>query len=195
MAVTDCLFFVPSADFLGGLLTPPTEACPDRRLPGHRQPERSVNAMTTPAATNNLHRGLALTTSAAWARIEKGVRHASRRRMADRRVLDVCYPAGPGLAAGGTGHVSEIAPPTPGVAARLCEAKPLVELRVPFTVSSTVGDDVERGSHDVDQQPVQGAAHATAHDADSVELYDHETLTFLTYTDQAVVVQEVSDVP
>ncbi|MFE7393064.1 hypothetical protein [Streptomyces sp. NPDC057582] len=44
--------------------------------------------MTTPAAMNNLHRGLALIMSAAWARIEEGVRHAFRRRVADRCVLD-----------------------------------------------------------------------------------------------------------
>ncbi|MFE7707333.1 encapsulin [Streptomyces sp. NPDC057486] len=151
--------------------------------------------MKTPAATTDLHRHIALITSAARARIEEGARHAFRRRMADRCVLDVSDPAGPGLAAVGTGHVSEIAPPTPGAAARLREAKPLVELRVPFTAGSTVVDDVERGSHDVDRQPVQGAARATAHDAHSVGVYDHETLTYLTYTDRAVIVQEASDLP
>ncbi|GAA3477088.1 hypothetical protein [Streptomyces yanii] len=44
--------------------------------------------MTTPAATNNLHRGLTLITSAARAQIEEGARHAFRHRMADRCVLD-----------------------------------------------------------------------------------------------------------
>ncbi|MFE7329930.1 encapsulin [Streptomyces sp. NPDC057565] len=65
--------------------------------------------MTAPAATNNLHRGLALITSAARAQIEEGARHAFRRRTADRCVLDVSDPTGPGLAAVGAGHVSEIA--------------------------------------------------------------------------------------
>ncbi|UJB45319.1 encapsulin [Streptomyces sp. A1-5] len=142
-------------------------------------------------------------------------------------------PAGPGLAAVGTGHLTEIAPPAPGVTARLREAGPLVELRVPFSVGRAAVDDVERGSHHSDWQPVKDAARAMAfaedraifdgypaagagaqrrlrpvhpggdfalhlgqdlaigyasHDASTIELYVQETLTFLTYTDEAVVV-------
>nr|WP_275695788.1 family 1 encapsulin nanocompartment shell protein [Streptomyces noursei] len=65
---------------------------------------------------------------------------------------------GPGLAAVGTGHLTEIAPPAPGVTARLREARPLVELRVPFSVGRAAVDDVERGSHHSDWQPVKDAA-------------------------------------
>ncbi|MBT2443583.1 bacteriocin family protein [Streptomyces sp. ISL-36] len=118
--------------------------------------------MTTPAATNNLHRGLAPITPEAWAQIEEEARRTFRRHVAGRRVVDVPDPAGPGLAAIGTGHLAEIASPAPGVTARVREAKPLVELRVQFSVSRAAVDDVERGANDSDWQPVKDAARAMA---------------------------------
>ncbi|MCT4353998.1 bacteriocin family protein [Streptomyces sp. Je 1-79] len=118
--------------------------------------------MTNPAATDNLHRELAPITPAAWAEIEEEARRTFRRHVAGRRVVDVPDPAGPGLAAAGTGHLDEIDPPAPGVTARLREARRLVELRVPFTVSRAAVDDVERGSNDSDWQPVKDAARAMA---------------------------------
>ena len=57
-----------------------------------------------------------------------------------------------------TGHLLDVAPPGDGVIARLRESKPLVRLRVPFTVSRTAIDDVERGSQDSDWDPVKDAA-------------------------------------
>ncbi|MFD9031348.1 family 1 encapsulin nanocompartment shell protein [Streptomyces sp. NPDC059567] len=118
--------------------------------------------MTNPAVPDNLHRELAPITPAAWAEIEEEARRTFRRHVAGRRVVDVPDPAGPGLAAAGTGHLDEIDPPAPGVTARLREARRLVELRVPFTVSRAAVDDVERGSHDSDWQPVKDAARAMA---------------------------------
>ncbi|MEV0321575.1 family 1 encapsulin nanocompartment shell protein [Streptomyces sp. NPDC050658] len=119
--------------------------------------------MTSTADTNNLHRELAPITPAAWAEIEEEARRTFRRHVAGRRVVDVPDPEGPGLAAVGTGHLAEIAPPAPGVAARLREARPVVELRVPFTVERSAVDDVERGSKDSDWQPVKDAARAMAY--------------------------------
>ncbi|MFF2928119.1 family 1 encapsulin nanocompartment shell protein [Streptomyces celluloflavus] len=118
--------------------------------------------MTTPAATNNLHRELAPVTQAAWAQIEEEAGRTFRRHVAGRRVVDVPEPAGPALAAVGTGHRTEIASPAPGVTACLREAKPLVELRVPFSVSRAAVDDVTRGSNDSDWQPVKDAARTMA---------------------------------
>ncbi|WP_017240918.1 family 1 encapsulin nanocompartment shell protein [Streptomyces sp. SS] len=118
--------------------------------------------MTTPDVTNNLHRELAPITPAAWAEIEEEARRTFRRHVAGRRVVDVPDPAGPGLAAVGTGHLTPMDPPAPGVTARLREAKPLVELRVPFTVARAAVDDVERGSKDSDWQPVKDAARTMA---------------------------------
>lgn len=118
--------------------------------------------MTTPAVPNNLHRELAPITPEAWAEIEEEARRTFRRLVAGRRVVDVPDPAGPELAAAGTGHLADIASPAPGVTARLREAKPLIELRVPFTVTRAAVDDVERGSSDSDWQPVKDAARAIA---------------------------------
>ncbi|MFH9726522.1 family 1 encapsulin nanocompartment shell protein [Streptomyces sp. NPDC017254] len=123
--------------------------------------------MTTPDApnephhgpdTNNLHRELAPISPAAWAEIEEEARRTFRRNVAGRRVVDVPAPGGPELAAVGTGHLTDMAAPAPGVTARLREVRPLVELRVPFTVDRSAVDDVERGSKDSDWQPVKDAA-------------------------------------
>ncbi|WP_042421397.1 family 1 encapsulin nanocompartment shell protein [Streptacidiphilus anmyonensis] len=111
---------------------------------------------------NNLHRELAPITPAAWAQIEAEARRSFRRHVAGRRVVDVTGPAGPELAAVGTGHLADIEPPAARVAARLREARRLVELRVPFTVTRAAVDDVERGAQDSDWQPVKDAARVMA---------------------------------
>ncbi|MFC4121776.1 family 1 encapsulin nanocompartment shell protein [Nonomuraea zeae] len=120
--------------------------------------------MTTPVS--NLHRELAPITPEAWAEIEEEARRTFRRHVAGRRVVDVPDPEGPQLAAVGTGHLSDVEPPGPGVTARLRKVQPLVELRVPFTVSRAAADDVERGSKDSDWQPVKDAARAMAYAED-----------------------------
>ncbi|WP_199791414.1 family 1 encapsulin nanocompartment shell protein [Streptomyces sp. 142MFCol3.1] len=118
--------------------------------------------MTTPEGITNLHRELAPITPAAWAEIEDEARRTFRRNLAGRRVVDVSGPDGPELAAVGTGHLSDIDGPAPGVGARLRQARPLTELTVPFTVSRTAVDDVDRGSQDSDWQPVKDAARTMA---------------------------------
>ncbi|NBE56601.1 family 1 encapsulin nanocompartment shell protein, partial [Streptomyces boluensis] len=109
---------------------------------------------------------LAPITPAAWAEIEEEARRTFRRLVAGRRVVDLPEPAGPQLAAVGTGHLTALTPPAPGVTARLREAKPLVELRVPFTVDRAAVDDVDRGSKDSDWQPVKDAARSMAYAED-----------------------------
>jgi uncharacterized linocin/CFP29 family protein len=112
--------------------------------------------------STNLHRELAPITPAAWAQIEEEAGRTFRRHVAGRRVVDVTGPDGPELAAVGTGHLSDISPPSPGVLARLRGVQPLVDLRVPFTVGRDAVDDVERGAQDSDWQPVKDAARAMA---------------------------------
>ena len=51
-------------------------------------------------------------------------------------------------AAVSTGHLRDVASPGDGVVAHLRDAKPLVRLRVLFTVSRSAVDDVERGAQD-----------------------------------------------
>ncbi|MFC8177796.1 MULTISPECIES: family 1 encapsulin nanocompartment shell protein [Nocardiaceae] len=107
---------------------------------------------------SNLHRELAPISSAAWAEIEEEATRTFKRNVAGRRVVDVKGPAGLTLAAVGTGHQRPIEPIADGVVAHARVAQPVVELRVPFTVSRQAIDDVERGASDSDWQPVKDAA-------------------------------------
>ncbi len=111
---------------------------------------------------NNLHRELAPVSAAAWASIEEEARRTFTLHLAARRVAEVSGPGDATLAAIGTGHLSDIAAPGPGVLAWSRTAQPVVELRVPFAVSRQSVDDVERGAQDPDWQPVKDAARTMA---------------------------------
>ncbi len=111
---------------------------------------------------NNLHRDLAPISAAAWADLEEEAKRTFTRHLAGRRVVDVVGPAGSELSAVGTGHLAGIEAPAAGVLARSRQVRPLVELRVPFTVSRQQVDDVERGARDADWQPVKDAARQLA---------------------------------
>ena len=107
---------------------------------------------------NNLYRDLAPITEVAWAEIETEAARTFKRHIAGRRVVDVSEPGGPVTAAVSTGHLLDVASPGDGVVAHLRDARPLVRLRVPFTVNRVDVDDVERGSQDSDWDPVKDAA-------------------------------------
>ncbi|HZQ31864.1 MAG TPA: family 1 encapsulin nanocompartment shell protein [Mycobacterium sp.] len=107
---------------------------------------------------NNLYRELAPITELAWAEIELEAGRTFKRHIAGRRVVDVSGPSGPVTAAVSTGHLRDVAPPSTGVVAHLRDSKPLVRLRVPFTLQRSDIDDVERGSQDSDWDPVKDAA-------------------------------------
>jgi uncharacterized linocin/CFP29 family protein len=107
---------------------------------------------------NNLYRELAPITEVAWVEIELEATRTFKRHIAGRRVVDVSEPGGPVTAAVSTGHLIDVASPSEGVVAHLRDSKPLVRLRVPFTVSRTAIDDVERGAQDSDWDPVKDAA-------------------------------------
>lgn len=107
---------------------------------------------------NNLYRELAPVTEEAWAEIELEASRTLKRHIAGRRVVDVSGPGGPAIAAVSTGHLNDVAAPSDGVVAHLRDARPLVRLRVPFTVRRIDVDDVERGSQDSDWDPVKEAA-------------------------------------
>lgn len=111
---------------------------------------------------NNLHRELAPVSDAAWAGIEEEAKRTFTRHVAGRRVVDVAGPDGVALAGVGTGHVTPIDAPGDGITAGLREWRPVVELRVPFTLSRADIDGVERGSLDPDWQPVKDAARTIA---------------------------------
>jgi uncharacterized linocin/CFP29 family protein len=111
---------------------------------------------------NNLHRELAPISAAAWTDIESEARRTFTRHVSARRVVDVIGPAGETLPAVGTGHLHTLDAPAEGVRARSREVQPIVEFRVPFTISREAVDDVERGAKDADWQPVKDAARRMA---------------------------------
>ena len=111
---------------------------------------------------NNLHRELAPISDEAWTDIEQETARTLKRYLAGRRIVDVHGPTGLETAAIGTGHQATIDSPGKGVQARRRQVLPLVELRVPFTLSRDQIDDVARGAEDSDWQPARDAARQIA---------------------------------
>jgi uncharacterized linocin/CFP29 family protein len=107
---------------------------------------------------NNLYRELAPVSAAAWAGLEDEAKRTFALHAAARKAVDVTGPDGLALAGIGSGHVTAIEPPADGVTAALRDWRPVVELRVPFTLSRAEIDSVERGALDPDWQPVKDAA-------------------------------------
>lgn len=120
---------------------------------------------------NNLHRHLAPISAAAWGEIEEEATRSFKRRSAARRVVDVPDPAGPSFSALTTGHLEDVSSDVDGVLARRRETLPVLELRVPFTVTRAAIDDVERGSRDSDWDPVKRAAEKLAMAEDRTVFY------------------------
>lgn len=106
---------------------------------------------------NNLHRSLAPISDAAWAAIDDEARQAFSLRSAGRRVVDVPEAGGPELASIDLGHLLDLDGGREGVRARMRTAQPLVEMRVPFSVTREAVDSVERGAMDPDWDPVDAA--------------------------------------
>jgi uncharacterized linocin/CFP29 family protein len=107
---------------------------------------------------NNLYRDLAPVTEEAWEEIELEATRTFKRHIAGRRVVDVSDPGGPTTASVSTGRLVDVKAPADGVVTHLRASTPLVRLRVPFTLSRSEIDDVERGSNDSDWDPVKAAA-------------------------------------
>jgi len=111
---------------------------------------------------SNLHRELAPISQAAWADIEEEATRSFKRNVAGRRLVDVDGPHGLELASVSTGHTAPIASPRDGIAAAVRQSQPIVELKVPFTLSRTAIDDVDRGAQDPDWDPLIAAAQKMA---------------------------------
>src|SRR5947199_4340797 len=111
---------------------------------------------------NNLPRGLAPISAAAWAQIEEEASRTIKRHLAARRVVDVEGPKGVDFAAVGTGHQRRIQTPGDGIEAAQRETRALVELRIPFELTRGAIEDVERGANDSDWAPLKDAARKIA---------------------------------
>src|SRR6202012_6094168 len=128
---------------------------------------------------NNLHRELAPVSAAAWAGIEEEAKRTFARHAAARKSVDVTGPDGATLAGGGTGHSESIDPAAADIQATLRAWQPVVELRVPFPLSRSEIDSVERGSQDPDWQPDKDTAQkmAFARDRAGFEGYPRAKIT------------------
>ena len=124
----------------------------------NKRPRPCPVGSTESVPMNNLYRELAPVSAAAWAQIEDEAKRTFALHAAARKAVDVTGPDGLGLAGVGTGHATAIEPPGDGISAALRDWRPVVELRVPFTLSREEIDSVERGALDADWQPVKDAA-------------------------------------
>ncbi len=111
---------------------------------------------------NNLHRELAPISGAAWEAIEEEASRSFKRNSAGRRLVDVKGPLGLDASSVTIGHRSKIDSPGGGIEATLRHTQPLVELKVPFSVTREAIDDVDRGAQDSNWDPVVDAARELA---------------------------------
>ncbi|WP_129659425.1 family 1 encapsulin nanocompartment shell protein [Rothia uropygialis] len=125
---------------------------------------------------NNLHRELAPVSSAAWAEIEEEAVRTFKRNIAGRRVVDMPEAKGSEFSSLGTGHLKQSRDVVPGAQTVSREIIPVLEVKVPFTVTRSAVDDVLRGSVDSDWQPVKDAATTVAAAEDTVVFHGNDSL-------------------
>jgi len=112
---------------------------------------------------DDLLRGLAPVSDAAWAEIEDEARRTLKVQLAARKLVDFEGPLGWDHAAVALGRAEPVEPgPGDGVEARLRRVQPLSELRVPFVLSRRELETVGRGARDADLEPVKQAARRAA---------------------------------
>ncbi|MFW0788171.1 family 1 encapsulin nanocompartment shell protein [Gordonia sp. CPCC 205333] len=145
---------------------------------------------------NNLHRELAPISSAAWEAIEEEASRSFKRNVAGRRLVDVKGPLGLDVASVTIGHRSKIDAPGTGIVASLRHTQPLVELKVPFSVTREAIDDVDRGAQDSNWDPVVDAARelALAEDRAIFDGYQAASITGIASADGSSRIALPSDV-
>lgn len=112
---------------------------------------------------NDLLRALAPISTEAWTAIEDEARRTLKTMLAARKLVDFVGPLGWGASAISLGRSERLkSDPHKGVEARLRQARPLVELRIPFELSRGELEAVGRGADDPDLDPVREAARAIA---------------------------------
>ena len=99
---------------------------------------------------DRLLRGLAPISDEAWAAIEAEAKSRITTFLAARKLVDFGGPHGWGHSANDLGRVETVPGPVEEVQARLRRVMPLVELRIPFTVSRSELEDIDRGAADTD---------------------------------------------
>lgn len=108
---------------------------------------------------DSLMRQLAPITDAGWDEIEEEAKSALKTSLAGRKLVDFKGPLGWETGVVDTGRTKALkASPAKGVRATLREARTLVELRVPFTLSRRELEAFDRGAPEADLDPVREAA-------------------------------------
>jgi len=111
---------------------------------------------------HDLNKGLAPISEAAWARIDDEAKDALEVYLAARKVVRFSGPHGWKKASVPTGKVRGIDGVGDGVTARLRVVQPLVELRVPFTLSRRELESIARGNPKPELGPMIEAARIIA---------------------------------
>lgn len=108
---------------------------------------------------NDLHRELAPISSAAWSEIEDEAKSALKSTLGARRIVDFAGPHGWDHSCINLGRVQDLRDrPGDGVAGKLRQVLPLIELRTTFELSRSELEAVARGAPDADLDPVREAA-------------------------------------
>src|SRR5437763_11502623 len=102
------------------------------------------------ADMDRLLRALAPISDGSWAAIEAEAKSHITTFLAARKLVDLEGPHGWEHSANNLGRVETVPGPVEDVEARLRRVMPLVELRVPFTVSRAELDSIDRGAADTD---------------------------------------------
>jgi uncharacterized linocin/CFP29 family protein len=112
---------------------------------------------------SHLLREFAPITAAAWSEIDDEARERLTPALAARKLIDFTGPHGWEYSAANLGRVSSLADvPVPDVQALQRRVLPVVELRVPFSLSRAELRDLDRGAPDVDLDALDRAARRIA---------------------------------
>jgi uncharacterized linocin/CFP29 family protein len=123
---------------------------------------------------NHLQREVAPLSDSAWTAIEDEARTRLVTYLAARKLVDFEGPHGWTHSATNLGHVRTIAGPAEGIRAMQREVLPLVELRVPFTVSRGVIDDASRGAQRLDLDELEAAVRTLGEAENTLVFHGYE---------------------
>lgn len=125
---------------------------------------------------DHLRRELAPIGDQAWKQIDTEAARTLTHYLAARAVLDFSGPKGWAHSSEPTGRIQPARPIVEGTETAVRELLPLVEVRVPFTLSLGELERAERGAPDPDLDPVIQAARLAALAEDRALFQGHESL-------------------
>jgi uncharacterized linocin/CFP29 family protein len=135
---------------------------------------------------SHLLRGHAPVTQAAWAAIDDEAKARLTTNLAARKLVDFSGPHGWEHSATTLGRARPVASPlSNGVRARLRQVQPLVELRVPFSLSRAELEDIDRGADDIDLSGLEEATRAIAVTENSVVFHGYADAGIVGITEAA----------